>query len=164
VIDDYTQSHINDGLITLTPQETDISLPSYATRSTFQCDTNGNQVFTGSLNSGLGNGLTQAQIYAANQINNARAERQNPKIYSTGPFTQDIFGLIPMKVNGLANGAYYIEFGGTLQQQERLYFGPVNIRRMTIKLMNDKGDTVDLNGANWSFSFVCEQLYQQKSV
>lgn len=164
VIDDYTQSHINDGLITLTPQETDISLPSYATRSTFQCDTNGNQVFTGSLNSGLGNGLTQAQIYAANQINNARAERQNPKIYSTGPFTQDIFGLVPMKVNGLANGAYYIEFGGTLQQQERLYFGPVNIRRMTIKLMNDKGDTVDLNGANWSFSFVCEQLYQQKSV
>jgi hypothetical protein len=69
-----------------------------------------------------------------------------------------------MKVSGLANGAYYIEFGGTLQQQERLYFGPVNIRRMSIKLMNDKGDTVDLNGANWSFSFVCEQLYQQKSV
>ena len=25
---------------------------------------------------------------------------------------------------------------------------------------NDRGDIVDLNGANWSLQFICEQLYQ----
>jgi hypothetical protein len=133
VIDDYSQSHINDGLITLAPQESSITLPTYAPASTFQCGPSGNLIFTGGINSGNTNSLTQAQIYSANQINNARLALQNPKVYSTGPFTEDIFGLIPMKTAGLANGAYYIEFGGTLQQQERLYFGPVNIKRMSIK-------------------------------
>ena len=58
------------------------------------------------------------------------------------------------------NGDYYIEFGGSLQNQTRLYFGPVNIRKMTIQLMNDRGDVIDLNNSNWSFSFICEQLYR----
>jgi hypothetical protein len=46
-----------------------------------------------------------------------------------------------------------------LQNQERTNFGPVNIRRMTIQLSNDKGFALDLNGANWSFSLIAEQLY-----
>jgi hypothetical protein len=69
-----------------------------------------------------------------------------------------------LKVSTQNNNTDYIEFGGTLQNQERLYFGPVNIRRMSIQLLNDRGETVDLNGSNWSFSFVCEQLYQQKKT
>jgi hypothetical protein len=67
-----------------------------------------------------------------------------------------------MKVSGLTNGASYIEFGGTLQNQDRLYFGPVNIYKMSVQLINDRGNIVDLNGANWSFSLVCEQLYKNK--
>lgn len=162
VLDDYTQSHLNDGLVTLTPQENDITLPSYAQRSNFQCDTCGNLVYTGTLANLPGKNLTQNQIYSANQIN--AAKKNKLKTYSSGPFIQDIFGLIPMKVSGLQNGASYVEFGGTLQNQERTYFGPVNIQRMTIKLITDRGDNVDLNGLNWSFSFICEQLYQQKSI
>jgi hypothetical protein len=73
---------------------------------------------------------------------------------------KDIFGIIPIKTAGLANGSTYVEFGGTLQNQERMYFGPVNIHRMTIRLLNDRGDLVDLNNSNWSFSLVCEQLYR----
>ena len=63
-----------------------------------------------------------------------------------------------MKTNGLLNGAPYVEFGGTLQNQERSYFGPVNISRFSIRLVTDRGNSVDLNNANWSFSLVCEQL------
>jgi len=162
VLNDYTQSHLNDGLITLTPQENNISLPSYANKSTFQCDSSGNSAFTGALSNLPGNSLTQNQIYSANQINSGN--RNKSKTYSNGPFIQDIFGLIPMKVAGLANGSAYIEFGGTLQNQERTYFGPVNLKRMTIQLITDRGDSVDLNGQNWSFSFICEQLYQQNSI
>ena len=73
------------------------------------------------------------------------------------PLPTILFGLIPIKVPS-KNGDYYIEFGGSLQNQTRLYFGPVNIRKMTIQLMNDRGDVIDLNNSNWSFSFICEQL------
>ena len=30
--------------------------------------------------------------------------------------------------------------------------------------MNERGDVVDLNGSNWSFSLMCEQLYQQNTI
>jgi hypothetical protein len=65
-----------------------------------------------------------------------------------------------MKLSGLKNGDTFVEYGGTLQNQERIYFGPVNIHRMTVRLLGDRGNVVDLNGANWSFSLICEQLYK----
>lgn len=72
--------------------------------------------------------------------------------------------MIPIKTNALDNGATYTEFGGTLQNQERIYFGPVNISRMSVKLLTDRGDVVDLNGADWTFSLIAEQLYQSSTV
>jgi mRNA-degrading endonuclease HigB of HigAB toxin-antitoxin module len=158
VLDDFNQSHLNDGLVTITNAETDIPLPSYANRSIIECNPlTGETVFTGTTNT-MGNNLTQKAVYATNEKLNSR--RNKAKSYSNGPFVKDIFGLIPMKTAGLANGSTYIEFGGTLQNQDRTYFGPVNIHRMGIKLMNERGDVVDLNGSNWSFSLMCEQLYK----
>jgi hypothetical protein len=152
ILDDYTQSHLNDGLVTIIPKDMSIPLPSYAQTKT--CATTGNVIITNS--SGTTNNLTANQLYAANSIlNQAKAAK---KSYSMGPYIQDVFGLIPLKL-GIAAGQTYVEFGGTLQNQERVYFGPVNISRMTIKLINDRGEPVDLNGANWSFSFICEQIY-----
>jgi hypothetical protein len=63
-----------------------------------------------------------------------------------------------MKVAGLQNGSSYMEFGGTLQNQGRSYFGPVNIRKLAVSLLSDRGNKVDLNNANWSFSLVVESL------
>lgn len=154
ILNDYTQSHLNDGLVTLTPQQTSIALPSYANRSAFQCDENGKKTFTGTLSN------TQNQIYSVNKIQSGNENKL--KTYSKGPFVQDIFGLIPIKAG--TNGSTYVEFGGTLQNQERTYFGPVNLKRMNIQLITDRGDPVDLNGQNWSFSFICEQLYEQTSI
>ena len=156
ILDDYVQNHLNDGLVTITNTDYSIPLPSYANRATFRCDPiTKKPVATSGITTY--NNLTAKQLYAANEILNVQQTAQSK--YSSGPFIQDIFGLIPIKVAGLPPGSPYIEFGGTLQLQERSYFGPVNIRRMTIKLVNDKGDIVNLNGANWSFSLMCEQLY-----
>jgi hypothetical protein len=165
-LDDYTQSHLNDGLVTITSSETDIPLPSYASRQVATCDPidktlqipfSGNSTQSGNVNS-----LTQKEIYATNE--KIASRKNKTKSYSSGPFVKDIFGLVPMKTSGLQNGSTYIEFGGTLQNQDRTYFGPVNIHRMSVKLMNERGDVVDLNGSNWSFSLICEQLYQQKTL
>ena len=157
ILDDYTQNHLNDGLVTITSTDSSIPLPSYASRTLTRCNplTSEKYISSGSvLNKNV---LTSKQVYAANQVLNNK--NLTKTIYSPGPFVQDIFGIIPMKTAGLTNGSSYIEFGGTLQIQERSYFGPVNIHRMSIKLLNDKGGVVDLNGSNWSFSLIAEQLY-----
>lgn len=158
-LDDYNQSHLNDGLVTITNVDTSIPLPSYAARSDFVCDpVTGQKVYNAA------SGLTQNKMYTVqsgvetNNNKDSLGSSVPSKSYGTGPFVTDVFGLIPMKVSGLDNGSSYVEFGGTLQNQERSYFGPVNIQRMTVRLVTDRGNLVDLNKANWSFSLICEQL------
>lgn len=154
VLDDYTQSHINDGLITLTSKDTDIALPSYASRTNITCDPiTGKKIYVNPLQS-------VRQNYSVTQILQSKIKRQSQ--YSITPFVKDIFALIPIKVPSVGNT--YTEFGGTLQNQERMYFGPVTLQRMTVKLVNDKGDLLDLNGSNWTFSFICEQLYNMATT
>ncbi len=161
ILDDYAQNHLNDGMVTITPAESNITPSSYANRSTYRCDPEtGEQIFYGTTNAGNKN--TAKEVYSANQ--KLAARKATSKIYSSGPFIQDIFALIPLNVSGLANGSIFTDTGSALNKQERWYFGPVNISRMTVKLINDRGEVVDLNGSNWSLSFQCDQLYQQKST
>jgi photosystem II stability/assembly factor-like uncharacterized protein len=170
MLDDYNQNHLNDGLVTTTQKETDLPLPSYTNRATFRCDPSTGKLITSTVDTKTGNNLTQKQIYAAQEVVNSitsyttTANSNQKNYYSSGPFAKNVFALLPMKIAGLDNNDVYVDYGGTLQNQERTYFGPVNIHRMTVKLVNDKGEVVDLNGANWSFSFICEQLYQQKKT
>ena len=162
ILDDYNQSHLNDGLVTTTQRENNIPLPSYTNRATYRADPATGKLMTSIYDSNNGNYLTQKQMYAAQEVINNMSNTN--KYYSSGPFAKNVFALLPMKTSGLANNEIYVDYGGTLQNQERTYFGPVNIHRMTVKLINDKGEVVDLNGANWSFSIICEQLYQQKKT
>jgi hypothetical protein len=162
VLDDYTQNHLNDGLVTITPAENNSVTSYYVNKSTVVCDPiTGKKVFTGTTMPG-NNKNTEKQIYAANQ--KLGAQSQTAKVYSPGPFVQDIFALLPLNTSNLAAGSLYVDKGSGLANQSRIYFGPVNISRMTIKLINDRGDVVDLNGADWSCSLECDQLYQQKSL
>jgi hypothetical protein len=169
-LDDYNQNRINDGLVTITGKDTGVSLPSYANASNFYCDpATGIRVY----NAGEtvdNNKLTQKQLYSLMELTNATLQTNaandvtassGNNTYTTTPYVPDVFGIVPMKVSGLSNGQVYVEFGGTLQNQERIYFGPVNVRRMTIKLLSDRGEVINLNGANWSFSLICEQIYKQ---
>jgi len=162
-LDDYTQNHLNDGLVTITTQETAIDVGPY----TYMCNpynTTGSTKIAVPIRPGIKNdngkitGISQKELYTFNE--KLLSKQVKEKSYSKGPFVKDIFGIIPIKTAGLLTGSTYVEFGGTLQNQERMYFGPVNIHRMTIRLLNDRGDMVDLNNANWSFSLVCEQLYR----
>lgn len=158
-LDDFNQNHLNDGLVTITNQDTSVPLPSYANRSDFQCDP-----VSGEIVYNTSSGLTEKQIYSALEIYNSKnvstsiGTSVSSKSYGSGPFVKDVFGLVPLKVSNLVSGSAYTEFGGTLQNQERNYFGPVNIRRMSVSLRTDRGDLVDLNNANWSFSLIAEQL------
>lgn len=159
VLDDFIQNHVNAGLITISSLENDLALPSYAVRATYQCDPVTGVKTAVSASNKLNTSLNSKQLYAMNQIVEAR--RTKTKSYATGPYLKDVFALIPMKLTGMAFGQTYMEFGGTMQNQDRKYFGPVRIQKLSVKLMNDKGAVLNLNGANWSFCLICEIMNKQ---
>jgi hypothetical protein len=161
ILDDFNPSHLNDGLITISNADKNVSLPSYANRAKYICDPVTNQVLNSGITNVASNNLTQNQLYSINQIINTQNTKKTSK--NQGVFVSDIFGLVPIKTSGYSPGQTYVEFGGTLQAQDRKYFGPVNIHRMAVSLLNDRGEVVDLNGANWSLQFICEQLYQNNN-
>jgi outer membrane lipoprotein-sorting protein len=169
VLDDYNQNHLNKGLVNIATTDTKLSLPSYFTPGTnialppsyfapgaipVICDASGNPTYVQSSP----RKLTQAQIYTINTI---QKDRNNTTIDRyTGPTTTDVLALIPVKTYSLLPGQPYIEFGSALQTNERIYFGPVNIERMKIQLMDDKGNILNMHGNDWSFTITSTHLYE----
>jgi hypothetical protein len=101
--------------------------------------------------------LTSAQIYTINQIADNKNNLTN--YLSKAPTSSNILAVLPVKPSGVV-GSLIIEFSGSLQQNTRTYFGPVNIERMNIKLLDDKGNVLNLNGNDWCVTIICECLYQ----
>jgi hypothetical protein len=103
--------------------------------------------------------LTNAQLYTINEINKNNNNLTN--YLSKAPTSSDILAILPVKTSmGVPTGSLLVEFSGSLQDNSRVYFGPVNIDRMAVKLMDDKGNILNLNGNDWCFTLVCECLYQ----
>ena len=82
--------------------------------------------------------LTQAQIYTVNEIIKNRSKTISFR--AKAPTNSDTFAIIPIKYGSLATGQLYTELSGQFQDNKRVYFGPVNIDRMRIKLLDDRGN------------------------
>ena len=103
--------------------------------------------------------LTNAQLYTINSINSNNNNLTN--YLAKAPTSSDILAIIPVKTStGVPTGSLLVEFSGSLQDSVRTYFGPVNIDRMAVKLLDDKGNILNLNGNDWCVSLMAECLYQ----
>ena len=103
--------------------------------------------------------LTQSQIYTINEINKNNNNLTN--YLSKAPTSADILAILPVKTStGVPTGSLLVEFSGSLQDNVRTYFGPVHIERMNVKLLDDKGNILNLNGVDWCVTLSCECLYQ----
>ena len=102
--------------------------------------------------------LTQNQIYAINEIEN---NRNTPQMNKTkNPSFSDLFAFLPTKHNTMKTGDLCVEFGESLQHNKRDYFGPISLSRLHVKLLDDKGNVINLHGNDWSFTIICETIYQ----
>lgn len=102
--------------------------------------------------------LTNAQLYTINSINN---NNNITNYLAKAPTSSDILGIVPVKTStGVPTGSLLVEFSGSLQDSSRTYFGPVNIDRLAVKLLDDKGNILNLNGNDWCVTIVAECLYQ----
>jgi hypothetical protein len=188
VLDDYNQNHINNGLITITELSTKLAVPSYYnTSQPYICTSSASNISPLLSVNSIGNStnqdfnalqdkidfgygkiqtilpsaprtLTQAQIYTVNEIMKNR--EKNTSYRGKAPTSSDTFALIPIKRGGLNTGDMYVDFSGSIQDNKRIYFGPVDIDRMHIRLLDDRGYTVDLHGQDWCITLISENLYQ----
>jgi len=102
--------------------------------------------------------LTQAQIYTINEI--IKNRNKTISFRSKAPTNSDTFAIIPIKYGSMTTGQLYTEISGQFQDNKRIYFGPVDIDRLRITLLDDKGNIVDLHGGDWCITIISENLYQ----
>ena len=183
VVDDYNNNRVNNTLVTITNVSNKLDLPSYYNTAVKNAN---NTYATTCVETPIGQPipfmvqssprqLTQSQLYSANEILYNRTLFSNKTV---GPAMADVLALIPL--SGIGNlrakvfydttgqvsaidsqtSQPYVVYGSQLEATDRTYFGPVNIDRMRVRLLDDKGNLVNLNDADWSFSLLVEQLYQ----
>lgn len=184
-IDDYNQNHVNNSLVSISQFTNTLKMPAYYSPDIpHTCYTSQDNLAelmgsSSSLNNGLliagkytndytptqmvlpsaPRTLTNAQLYTINSINSNNNNLTN--YLAKAPTTSDILAIIPVKTStGVPTGSLLVEFSGSLQDSSRTYFGPVNIERMAVKLLDDKGNILNLNGADWCVSLIAECLYQ----
>ena len=172
MLDDYQQNHLNKGLVGITPSQKNVEIPSYWNANLqLALDSSGGIACT-PPNNPVGSSstpiptfvqnaprqLTQAQLYTLNSTTQARAQTQRNRL--TAPTTSNVLALIPLKgANSLNVGSVLID-DFNLDDAERVYFGPVDLERFRVRLVDDQGYTLNLNGNNWSFTMVATSLYQ----
>ncbi len=143
-IDDFNQNHHNKGLANMTD--------NYAPISAIQT----------SKNFVNGAKITKAQQYSQNAQLGYDGDGlvKNTTSRTPGPRTTDTFAMVPLKgITALrASGEPFIEYDTALQSNLRTYSSPVDIERMRIRLLDDKGNLVNLHDNDWSFSLVVEQV------
>lgn len=105
---------------------------------------------------GIYNGASSEYIYfTLNDFN--KSQSQNIiGMFSRSIFGDNILAMIPMTSDSFSvcfdNGADFIE-------KKREYFGPVNIQRLKIQLLDQYGEVIDFNNMDFSFSLELEVGY-----
>tara|TARA_Y100000813_G_scaffold117151_1_gene83974 strand:- start:3453 stop:5066 length:1614 start_codon:yes stop_codon:yes gene_type:complete len=110
------------------------------------------------LNKDLVTNLTQAQVYTYEQIQLANSSKG--VIRYNAPSPSDLLVRIPINRDPQNWSSNIFYKNDNPEYNKRIYFGPVKIRKFNVKLLNDKGFEVNLNGKDWSFSVILSQLYQ----
>ena len=154
VVDDYNNNHLNNGLVNIVDTTTKLSVPTYYNAKDVSCNVTENQAF---MVKTAPRTLTQAQLYTVNEI---VANRKQTINRTSGPTTTDVLAIIPVQLVNTFRPGPYVQFGQALQANIRTYFGPVSIDRLRVRLVDDKGNLVNLHDNDWSFTMVVEELYQ----
>ena len=163
ILDDFQQNHLNKGLVGITPTQKAVEIPSYW-NADLAISANGCSTASGSSKKtpiyvqNAPRRLTQAQLFTLNSTTQSRSQTQHNRL--TAPTNTNVLAHIPLKgINTLIPGKVLID-DFNLHEAERVYFGPVDLERFRVRLVDDQGYTVNLNGNNWSFTMSATSLYQ----
>ena len=166
LLDDFNNNRPNQDLVSFTNNVQSFNMPSYYVRTTMkpgeECnvepDPPRNNCGKKSANRDLSSNLTSAQRYTIDQIRLAMAGKR-PDRYES-PNSSDVFRKIQLNLPSVGRGRSTSVVNITHEYTKRFYFGPVSLRKLKVRLVNDKGIPLNLNGRDWSFSFYVKTIYQ----
>lgn len=154
VLDDLNQNRVTNSIVGISEGDTITQLPSY-----YHCNLNRDDPRF--LKDGSPSGLSMAKAETILSI--LATNQQNTKTNSYAMSSQDIFARIPISespTNVDPDDTHkMVKQESSVIQYRREYFGPVTLRRLKCRILDDKGRNLDLNGLNWSLSIRCECLY-----
>jgi len=162
-IDDFNNNHVNHSIINISEFDKKIRLPEYFSSNLdptnplflLETDENGNQIRST---------LTEAQAFTIQQIllddNERRALDNRTRLIANSDILAKIPVTKPTTSNNNSRFPYILADTGSLKSNVREYFGPIDISRIRVILYNDKGQIIDLNNQDFSFTLEIEQLYK----
>jgi hypothetical protein len=164
VITDYVQNTASQSVVTVQPQDTSIARPSYAdyVDTVAACTINETGATTSSelvirSRDATNPYLTHAQLVAANQVSSAATRTVTGR--TNEAYSKDAFAIIPLSgLDSATTSSVFSDYGRSLQVQERVYFGPVNLIKLSLRLVTSNGDVLDLNNADWGVALIAKQL------
>jgi len=105
---------------------------------------------------GLYNGSYSEYVYFTLNDYNKSQSQNIFGMFSKSIIGDNILAMVPLNANSFSvcfdNGSDFIE-------KKRNYFGPVNIQKLKIKLLNQYGEIINLNNMDFSFSLEFEIGY-----
>lgn len=146
ILDDMNHNHSNHTMIGSNIRQDGTSFPHYRQG----CESLSNNIYYNTIPKSR----TQSQIYSLNQIS---IGKRKLNLQRQQPIHSDVFAIFPLQYTQDKNMSLT---GGAIQNNRRTYFGPVNIEKLKIILMDDRGKELNLNGTNWSFTIKVKQIYQ----
>ena len=148
-LNDYNQAQINSGIVSVADRSSSITA-----------------INTGANRGSNQDKLTKAQIYSQNAMLSKNSDKPNTSDRVYGPVSKDVLAFIPLDDIDRTS-KHHPPHGQTKPLIEdiadvnvpRVYSGPVKIDKLRIRLLDDKGNLVNLHDNDWSFTLIVEQLH-----
>lgn len=159
-IDDFLQNKTTTNIIGLETTRDKLKVPS-----SYNCDLKDGDYRK--LKSGKSSGLTEAKARAIKSIQDDNINSIRTKWKSVDDI--NVFAKIPVKYSPVYSLYENNEDMVMIQNDtnsinhditKRDYFGPVELNKVRVYLLDDDGQALNLNNENWSLSLVCKQNYQ----
>lgn len=156
LVEDHNQNRLNNQIVPMAQTETTLSLPPYYSNDiSYVCLPGTDRPYYFSVDDQIG--LTQAQLYTLNAV---FSNQQITRDRVIGPQQANILGVVPVASSNVEWGRNIVAKGHELTANKRVYFGPVSLNKLSVQLIDDLGNVVNLHGRDWSFTMTAEALYQ----
>ena len=175
-LDEYSNNKAPDTCISYENNAATFNMPSYFVKTTMGIEVaNGNITEDNKCwakpdtppgrcgkkraNPELLSNLTAAQRYTIENIRNALLVPKKKQYKS--PIISNYFAKVQLIFNSTTSPStqYTTERRVEATQETRDYFGPITLRKFKIRLLNERGNEIDMNEDNWSFTLLIKQLY-----
>jgi hypothetical protein len=156
VVEDFNNNQVSDSLVQNKIDQDVVKPTSYFTQNPYLDLINPTNLNSYITELGDERALTKKQLYTRAQQNQSKMNLlfQNLRLEVFSP--NQVLGIFPFDSTHEWNTPYFTD----KCDYKRQYFGPADIDRLQIKLYDDKGNQLELNGNNWFMSILTEHLYK----